>query len=343
MAALDHWHPVLPARQLSTKHPVGITLANQRIALFRSNQGTIGAVNDCCVHRRASLCRGRVVDGRLQCGYHGWLFSADGEAESPGTPKMRATTTSYDTVEKYGYVWLRARGSQAKLPQFNTDGYEYVCTLDQAVDAPLELVLDNFTEVEHTPTTHANFGYELSRMSEVQTHVESTDASVRVVNVGPQKRTPWIIQALAGLRSGDRFTDDWTTYFSPVYSVYDQFWNDPKTGIERRDRWRIYVFFNPLEPGRTQLVVFAYLRATTPARAAFIRATRPLLKRIVNVEVQCDVAMLESLADKNPSIEGMKLSRFDRVLGMQRERINRIYYGKPQACSADAASMAETI
>ena len=40
-----------------------------------------------------------------------------------------------------------------------------------------------------------------------------------------------------------------------------------------------------------------------------------------------DVRILEGLADKNPSIEGMKLSRFDRVLGLNRERIESIYRG----------------
>jgi hypothetical protein len=34
------------------------------------------------------------------------------------------------------------------------------------------------------------------------------------------------------------------------------------------------------------------------------------------------------LADKNPDIDGMKLSRFDRVLGLNRERIEAIYRGQ---------------
>ena len=35
--------------------------------------------------------------------------------------------------------------------------------------------------------------------------------------------------------------------------------------------------------------------------------------------------ILEGLADKNPNIDGMKLSRFDKVLGLNRDRIERIY------------------
>jgi hypothetical protein len=46
--------------------------------------------------------------------------------------------------------------------------------------------------------------------------------------------------------------------------------------------------------------------------------------------------MLENLADKDPGAEGMKLSRFDRVLGLNRERIQKIYRGKKTGLEAFA-------
>ena len=327
MGLFDHWHPVLPAAKLKSK-PVKVTLGGRSIALFRTASGEIGAVDDCCVHRRASLSKGSVIGERLQCGYHGWTYDIDGQAESPGTPKLRACARHYEITVLERFIWLKSAGSLAAIPAFQTEGYEFVCAKPYRIKAPLEVVLDNFTEVEHTPTTHANFGYDLSRMSEVKTSVEGTTDTVRVVNVGPQKKTPWIVQQLAGLKTGDTFTDDWTTYYSPVYSVYEQFWNDPKNGRERRDRYRIWVFFNPVSDTETELVVFTYLRARTAARRTFIQLTRSLLAFIVDIEVACDVRMIESLADKSPHIEGMKLSRFDRVLGMNRERIDRIYRGQ---------------
>lgn len=337
MAVLDHWHPVLASRKLRSR-PIAIELDGRPIVLFRDGLGAVGALDRACVHRRADLARGTVIGGRLQCGYHAWTYDARGNAESPSTPKMRACARHYEAAEKYDYIWIKSPESNASIPTFDTNGYEFVCARAYDIRAPLEVVLDNFTEVEHTPTTHANFGYDLEKMSEVATSVESTPDTVRVVNSGPQKKTPWVIQQLAGLNTGDIFTDDWTTYFSPVYTCYEQFWNDPNTGAERRDRYRIWVFFNPLDNDRTQLVVFAYLRARSAARAAFIRLTRPLLSYIVHVEVVCDVTMLESLADKRPELAGMKLSRFDRVLGLNRERIERIYRG-----TGDCAHGRETL
>ena len=39
--------------------------------------------------------------------------------------------------------------------------------------------------------------------------------------------------------------------------------------------------------------------------------------------------MLKNLGDYSTGIEGLKLSRFDKVLGLTRERINSIYRGVP--------------
>jgi len=40
------------------------------------------------------------------------------------------------------------------------------------------------------------------------------------------------------------------------------------------------------------------------------------------------VRILEGLADQRANLEGMKLSRFDKALGLNRERIERVYRGR---------------
>jgi hypothetical protein len=45
------------------------------------------------------------------------------------------------------------------------------------------------------------------------------------------------------------------------------------------------------------------------------------------VEIGRDVELLSNIADTSPGLDGMKLSRFDRILGLTRERIERIYRG----------------
>jgi vanillate O-demethylase monooxygenase subunit len=345
MSALDHWHPVYEASRLKNK-PVAVRVADRQVVLFRTAAG-IGALDDCCPHRRMRLSQGEVVGDRLQCRYHAWTFDCVGAGESPGTPKLNAQAGCYEVAERHDWIWIRAAGAQTSMPEFDVAGYRFVGTIAHVFNAPLEIVLDNFTEVEHTPTTHALLGYELTRMHEVETRVEATETSVRVYNGGPQKRIPPLTSFLFGIQTGDRFIDDWTTRFSPVHTCYDQYWEDAGTRAEKGARWRIYVFFNPLEGDRTQLVTFAFLRpALRGGWRNWLLFNRSLMW-MVNREIVLDQRLIELLADKRPGMEGMKLSRFDKVLGMHRARIERVYRGHAESGqgvepASDAAPPAST-
>ena len=47
MGMLDHWHPVLRSRALR-RGPVGVKVAGEPIAVFRTRSGGLGAVADVC-------------------------------------------------------------------------------------------------------------------------------------------------------------------------------------------------------------------------------------------------------------------------------------------------------
>lgn len=328
MGMLDHWHPVYPSHQLKKK-PVGLSVAGQLVCLFRKADGSVSAINDVCPHRRLKLSYGRVVGDRVECKYHGWQFDGCGNGESPSTPKMHTCTDSYAAREAHGYVWLKSRYSDPAFPTINPDGYYHLGNFQHTVPAPLELTVDNFTEIEHSGTVHNTFGYDLEQMHEVKVRFEPTDESVRVVNVGPTKRLFRPFAWLLGIRPGDLFHDDWTTHFSPVYSVYDHWWTSPDGKREGMVRWRLYMFFWPIDKDRTAVTSFVYAKSRYPGPAGGLRLVKHLFRREVDREVRQDIEMLEHMADKDVSIEGMKLSRFDKVLGLTRERISRIYRGEP--------------
>ncbi len=338
MGMIDHWHPVLLSKHLRAK-PVGIRLASQPIVLYRPSSGPPVAFADECPHRRMRLSLGKVEGDKLRCRYHGWTFDANGQGESPSTPKMHACATMYAAAEAHGVVWVKSADSNPVFPPFDIAGYFPICTLQHRVKAPLELVLDNFCEIEHTPTTHAVFGYDLERMAEVTVRFETTDSTVRVINHGPPKNLGILSNFLLGIRKGYQFDDDWTTYFSPVYSVYDHLWSAPATGTESKVRWRLYIFFTPIDDTETELTTFAYAKSSWPGPAGGLRLFRWLLRKHLDKEIRLDMDILHGLASYKTGIEGLKLSRFDRVLGLNRERIERIYRGisaPVDCCSAPA-------
>jgi nitrite reductase/ring-hydroxylating ferredoxin subunit len=327
MGILDHWHPVLLSSKLQKNAVAGVRLAGRDLALYRNSKGELGALTDHCPHRRMKLSLGKVYHDKLQCAYHGWTFDAAGNGESPATPKLYACATHLEVAEQFEAIWVRSPGAATKFPSFEVAGHFNICNLHHRVKAPLELTLDNFCEIEHTPTTHAFFGYPLERMHEVQVEFQPTDTSVRVINQGPRKNMSLFLRTIVGIGKNYHFMDDWTTYFSPVYSVYDHWWQCPNTGKESKVRWRLYIFFVPVDECDTAIFTFAFTKSSYPGPAGGVRLFKWLMRSQLDYEIQLDVRVLEGLADKNPSMEGMKLSRFDRVLGLNRERIETIYRG----------------
>ena len=78
--ARDYWFPVCFSGNLRDKDAlVAFDLFNVPWVLFRGRDGEVGCVKDECCHRACPLSLGKVVDGRVQCPYHGWEYETNGE------------------------------------------------------------------------------------------------------------------------------------------------------------------------------------------------------------------------------------------------------------------------
>jgi len=105
------WYPLLPLHNLGPA-PVAVTLLGRSLVLWRGENGPLGALDDRCRHRSASLSGGRIgVEGHLHCPYHGWGFDNRGRCQllpqQPGQPiPDRCHTRSYQVQERHGLVWV---------------------------------------------------------------------------------------------------------------------------------------------------------------------------------------------------------------------------------------------
>lgn len=165
------------------------------------------------------LSRGWVEGERLICPYHSWSYSCTGQASSPGTPKLTGEIPAFDLIERYGALWIKNSDSQAEFPNLEVDGYQYISTLSHRIQSPLEVVLDNFSEVEHTASVHTFLGYGRQQLSEIETRTQVSDNSVKVSNKGRQKPLARWLEILLNIHTGDWFCDNWTTYFTPVHII----------------------------------------------------------------------------------------------------------------------------
>ena len=327
MNRLHHWHPVALPREVR-QQPYPFRLDGHEFVLFRTERGLFGAMPRACAHRRADLALGKVRGEELICGYHGWGFQPTGEIRSPGNPSLTQRADCLEVSERHGALWVRAKNAQTAFPQLDFEGFSPIGVFHHRVAAPLQLVLDNFVEVEHTSFVHALLGYAAADLASVEVAMSTGEDWVRVINQGPQRKLPLPLRSALGIGATDTFVDDWTTYFSPVYSVYDHYWLSPE-GARRENTLRTVVFFNPIDEQNCELWSFAGASSRLLEKPLVHHGLRGLLRLSLELEIRLDRRQVESLADKDTSMRGMKLGRFDKVMWETRTRVASIY-GLPE-------------
>ena len=260
------------------------------------------------------------------CPFHGWSYAPDGQGHSPSTPSLKPCAHSLETAERYGWIWVKASGSNAQLPQLDFPEYELACALEHRIEAPLELVVDIFAEMEHAPTSHTFFGYNLADTAAVEPIFDfSHEERIHLLSIVPQRPLPWLLENLFGIHGGDRFFNHLTMHFSPVYHTYEIYWENAKTDQPRQERLLSVFFFNPIDDRQTQCLSLHYLAAPRWGRLIFHLVQKHVLQWVLEREVKRDKQMLEQIADMRVDLTGMCLGRFDRILVEYRKRLQRLY------------------
>ena len=226
MGMIDHWHPVLAASDLSAQ-PVGVRLAGTGSRPLPDRRRAVGALSDNCPHRRMRLSLGKVDRRQAPVPLPRLDLRLPRARRKPRHARSSTPApTHFDVREKpRGHLGQARRRPTPSSRRSTSTATTTSATSRTRVKAPLELVVDNFCEIEHTPTTHAFFGYPLERMHEVEVRVRA-DRHQRPRHQ-PRPAEADLGRSCArcvGIGRDYQFMDDWTTHFSPVYSVYDHWW-----------------------------------------------------------------------------------------------------------------------
>lgn len=320
------WHPVLRARALG-REPAQVMLDGERYALWRGVDGKIGALVDRCPHRFAPLSGGHVrSDGRLVCPYHGWRFDQAGRGESPSQPELRrCDAQAMQAVERDGVIWLAGQEvPMERLPRLGAPGYEAGGVMFQRFAAPLHVVLDNFSEDEHTPWVHTRLGWREEDVGTIGFEAENFPDRTEVRYEARQR--PSALGGFFGIKKGDHFHNRWTTLFDPVRSIYEIHWTDASGAVTRPGRLLAPIFMVPLDAGSTMMVVFMFVRLEGALRRLGSLARRAALM-LIQREIRDDARFVPALAETPMTMQGMRLGRFDKPLIHNRRLLARIYRG----------------
>lgn len=107
----NYWYPLLLSEDLGADRPVGLTAVCENLVLWRDGNGEPHVLRDRCPHRAARLSIGRILNGQLQCLFHGLRFDGDGRCvlipwEPDDSPLCKdVSVVAYPTREFKGYIW----------------------------------------------------------------------------------------------------------------------------------------------------------------------------------------------------------------------------------------------
>nr|CAD1827834.1 unnamed protein product [Ananas comosus var. bracteatus] len=162
----EEWYPLYLSAEVPADAALGLTVFDKQVVLYRDADGTLRCHTDRCPHRLAKLSEGQLVDGKLECLYHGWQFDGNGKCvKIPQLPEgakipRSACVRTYEVRDSQGVVWIwmseKNPPNVEKLPWF--EHYARPGFVDNSTihELPYDhsILLENLMDPAHVPISH---------------------------------------------------------------------------------------------------------------------------------------------------------------------------------------------
>jgi len=159
----NQWYLILESKELKKNKPLNVKRLNEQLALWRDENSQACCIADKCCHRGVSLSGGQIVNGNLQCPFHGFKYDKSGMVTSiPANGKnspvpKNMKVKSFKIFERYGFIWLWW-GDDDKIenePFFFKElaGYSYSGFKDYW-NVHYSRAIENQLDVVHVPFVH---------------------------------------------------------------------------------------------------------------------------------------------------------------------------------------------
>lgn len=265
------WYPIFFTDDLDKNKLARFTLLDQDLVIWWDQSvETWQVFEDKCPHRLAPLSEGRVNEaGLLECPYHGWAFSGNGDCEvipqqKPGGlahTSARACVRSYPTAIAQGllFVYPGIKENAANIPvpiiePMESDPDAWIC-LNIFRDLPYDALtlLENVIDASHIPYTHHNTVGNRENVAPLDLKVtESGKAGFKGVwEEGPRK---------------GKLGTQYTTFTAPCLM-----WHDLTS--KQFGRTLTVVYATPMSKGKCRLFARFPFKFSSPFPRFFIKLT----------------------------------------------------------------------
>jgi phenylpropionate dioxygenase-like ring-hydroxylating dioxygenase large terminal subunit len=253
------WWVAATAQEV-TRNPLCRWLLDQRVVLFRTEEGVLAALEDRCAHRWAPLSQGKLIGDEIACPYHGFRYNTRGACTHIPTQSHispRVQVRAYPVHEHCSFVWIWMgnpdRADPTLLPDipwFSDRTYIQLRTYTQ-VRCNYMLLHENVLDLTHLAYVHADVQYK--GLQTPPATVQVTDHSVTFIVRNPNvPLAPF--QAIAmGTEAGKRVNRvDWGTFASPACHFSGTDTEDPAPLNGRSGRYSLRGLHcaTPISPNR---------------------------------------------------------------------------------------------
>ena len=159
------WYAAGWSSELAPGSMVARRFLSEAVVLFRTHDGTAGALEDRCCHRAMPLSGGHVDGNILRCAYHGLEFDVTGTCTripSQDRIPQKARVHSYPIHERDALIWIwmgeqdRADISRIpRQPQHQDSNWGWK-PAHYHVGGNWQLLIDNLMDLSHLPYIHPN-------------------------------------------------------------------------------------------------------------------------------------------------------------------------------------------
>lgn len=326
-AFVPGWYVIAASRDLA-RTPIPVTLNGLPLVTFRDARGQSVALLDRCSHRNAPLSAGRVVDGNIQCHYHGWQFDGRGVCRAVpgfcGEPDHPARSVpSFACRDSQGWVWVYSE------PDVNpkTEPYDIPCadapgylTIREHLEmpGPLDAVAENALDVPHTAFVHAGLFRKNKDRKPIEVVIRALDGGVEAEFIG-EERPKGVVGRILAPSGGEVF--HWDRFLLPSIAQVEYRLSD-------RSHIVTTAALTPRNAKTTDL--FATVAVKVPVPNAILRTVfKPVAMRILRQ----DTEILRRQTDQVARFGGQEFASTEiDVLGLRIKKLLReAAAGRPTA------------
>lgn len=161
----NQWYAVLESKEVRKGRLTGATRMGEKLVFWRDLQGKAVCMSDQCPHIGASLCQGRIIEGRVTCPFHGFEYDASGHCKyvpalgKNGDIPKSLKVHSFPVYESHGFIWIwwgKETPEPAEPKWFDIDSTFSYRGFSQHWNVHYSRMVENQLDVMHLPFVHTS-------------------------------------------------------------------------------------------------------------------------------------------------------------------------------------------